>query len=193
MSRSLYVFAWAWLLLCAVALLQPEATVFVEPAASAPLPASGGPAWFARVKPLCNPVEVEVGVRRNPPPAGAEGSAWLAACYALAGKTERARAVIDALPGERRGHAADVVFWVGHPVADAGDDEAAGPIMSLVVEYRPDHAMALYHAGMAEYALGHHAAARRHLLRFRQHYTAEDGWRANAGEVLGRLGVAEAP
>jgi cytochrome c-type biogenesis protein CcmH/NrfG len=72
-------------------------------------------------------------------------------------------------------------------VADAGDDASAGPIMRLVVEYQPRNYMALYHAGISEYMLGHLDYARSHLERFLQLYTAEDGWRSNAREVLGRI------
>ena len=43
-----------------------------------------------------------------------------AACYALAGRIDLARATIMELPEERRYHAAGVVFNIGHPAADAG-------------------------------------------------------------------------
>ena len=87
-----------------------------------------------------------------------------------------------------RGTAAGIVFAVGHPVADAGDDASAGPIMRLVVEYQPENYMALYHAGISEYMLGEMDFARTHLTRFLELYTPEDGWRSNAREVLGRIG-----
>jgi tetratricopeptide (TPR) repeat protein len=110
-----------------------------------------------------------------------------AACYALAGKIGRARETIDRLAAGDRPAAAGIVFAVGHPVADAGDDESAGPIMRLVVEYQPDNYMALYHAGISEYILGHADLARANLEKFLSIYQAEDGWRANARTVLGRL------
>ena len=53
-------------------------------------------------------------------------------------------------PSDRAG-AANVLFEVAHPVADAGDDRASGPMMELVLEYWPNNYMALYHAGMSEY------------------------------------------
>ena len=86
-----------------------------------------------------------------------------------------------------RAGAAGIVFNVGHPVADAGDDQSAGPIMRLVVEYQPDNYMALYHAGMSEYILGQPDLARTHLEAFLARYASEDGWRANALEVLQRI------
>ena len=77
-----------------------------------------------------------------------------AACYALAGRIASAREVILTLPEEMRYRAAGVVFEAGHPAADAGDDVAAGPLMELVVEFWPNHYMALYHAGAARFEQG---------------------------------------
>jgi hypothetical protein len=146
--------------------------------------------WFARVKPFCNAVEVEVRQQQVPAPATVEGAGYSAACYALAGKIDRAREVIDRLDGGDRSTAAGIVFQVGHPVADAGDDQSAGPIMRLVVGYQPQNYMALYHAGMSEYILGQMDLARTHLTRFLDLYHSEDGWRSNALDVLHRLDSA---
>jgi hypothetical protein len=144
-------------------------------------------AWFARIKPFCNAVEVDVQQQQMPAPHGTEGVGYSAACYALAGKIDRARQAIEALPQDQRGTAAGIVFAIGHPVADAGDDASAGPIMRLVVEYQPQNYMALYHAGISEYMLGELDFARTHLTRFLELYQPQDGWRANAREVLGRI------
>jgi Flp pilus assembly protein TadD len=149
----------------------------------------GAGEWFTQVKPFCNAVEVEVRQQQLPPPGGVEGAGYSAACYALAGKIERARTVIDALSAGDRAQAASIVFNIGHPVADAGDDQSAGPIMRLVVSYQPDNYMALYHAGMSEYILGQMDFARTHLRKFLDLYHEPDGYRNNAVEVLRRLGV----
>ena len=125
--------------------------------------------------------------RQAPPPATAEGTGYHAACFALAGKIDDARRLIDGLPADERPAAVEVVFNVGHPVADAGDDRSAGPIMELVVDYLPNHYMALYHAGMAEYMLGQRDLARHNLEAFLKLYQANDGWRSNGLEVLRRL------
>ena len=122
-----------------------------------------------------------------------EGAGYSAACYALAGKIDRAREVIDHLGTGDRSAAAGIVFDIGHPVADAGDDQSAGPIMRLVVSYQPDNYMALYHAGMSEYILGQMDLARTHLHQFLELYRNEDGWRGNALDVLRRLDAAPAP
>ena len=144
-------------------------------------------AWFQATKPYCNSVEVETRQQWYPPPATLEGAAYSAACYALAGRIERARELILDVEAEHRWRAAGIVFGVGHPVADAGDDLSAGPIMELVVEFWPNHYMALYHAGISRYQLGEPEAARRHLNAFLEHYEQEDGWTANARHVLAEI------
>lgn len=144
-------------------------------------------AWFQRAKPFCNPVEVDTWQRRNPPPETMEGTAYGAACYALAGHIERARELILQVDGDDRWRAAGIVFGVGHPVADAGDDLAAGPIMELVVEFWPNHYMALYHAGAANYQLARYDPAREYLEDFLEQYDVDDGWRRNAQLMLSEL------
>jgi hypothetical protein len=82
---------------------------------------------------------------------------------ALAGRIESARAEILELPEDRRAQAVGVVFDQAHPAADAGDDVAAGPVMELVVEFWPNHYMALYHAGAARFEEGDQLLGRRQL------------------------------
>ena len=117
----------------------------------------------------------------------AQGVGYHAACFALAGKIDDARHLIDGLDQGGRQTAAYIVFNVGHPVADAGDDRSAGPIMELVIDYLPNDYMALYHAGMAEYMLGQRDLSRKNLEAFLKLYQQDDGWRRNGLEVLGRL------
>jgi hypothetical protein len=193
MNRALYAAGWGYVALCGLVLAtRPGAAPAPrggEP--PAPPPAFRGAAgeWFAQVKPFCNAVEVDVRQQQVPPPTGVEGAGYSAACYALAGKIERARQVIDQLDTGDRSTAAGIVFQIGHPVADAGDDQSAGPIMRLVVSYQPQNYMALYHAGMSEYILGQMDLARTHLRQFLDLYKSEDGWRHNALDVLQRLGA----
>lgn len=151
-----------------------------------PQPATSGASWFQANKPYCNSLEIETRLKSAPPPAVAEGG-WVAACYALAGKIDAARALISELPAGDRGRAAGIVFQVGHPVADAGDDESAGPMMELVLEFWPQNYMARYHAGMSAYILGQHGRAAEHLARFLEDYHQNDGWTRNAQTVLSRL------
>ncbi|MDH3734226.1 MAG: hypothetical protein OEU54_11865 [Gemmatimonadota bacterium] len=140
--------------------------------------------WFAEMRQFCNPVEVDTRHDWTPPPTAWEGTAFSAACFSLAGNTDRARELIDGLQGDERWQAAGIVFNVGHSVADAGNDRAAGPIMELVVEFWPNHYMALYHAGMARLGLGDEAAAADYLERFLEHYSPDDGWTSSARTAL---------
>jgi hypothetical protein len=187
MTRALYAAGWGYVAFCGLLVATPQARQRPAPHASAGPYRGEGSAWFAGMKPFCNAVEVEVQQQYRPAPAGVKGSGYSAACFALAGKIERARETIDKLPAGSRAEAAGIVFAVGHPVADAGDDRAAGPIMELVVDYSPNHYMALYHAGMAEYMLGQHDLARKNLTAFLDIYRAGDGWVTNAREVLARI------
>jgi len=192
MHRPLYFAGFGYLAVCA-ALVVRHSSHHKAPAPqprTVPAPVRyDGPAdqWFAAIKPFCNEVEVEMAQRRHPAPPTLEGQGYSAACYALGGKLSAARAVIDALEEKDRYRAAGIVFGVAHPVADAGDDRAAGPIMELVVDYWPNNYMALYHAGMSEYALGQPGPARSHLRTFLTLYHQDDGWRRNALDVLQRL------
>ena len=140
--------------------------------------------WFRSMKAYCNPVEVDTRLTWSPAPRSADGTSYEAACFALAGRMDSARERILQLPEDQRWSAAGVVFNVGHPVADAGDDLAGGPIMELVVEFWPNHYMALYHAGAARYALGNHGAAHKYLVSFLEYYDANDGWRQNALSMI---------
>ena len=162
-------------------------TVAPQPSPARPSPMASGAEWFRKMKPYCNAVEITVALRRSPPPAGVEGTGFNAACHALAGQVDEARRAIDVLESGQRYRAAGIVFDVGHPIADSGDDRSAGPIMELVIDYWPNHYMALYHAGAAEYMLGQRDLARKNLEAFLQAYHANDGWRSNGLEMLRRL------
>lgn len=197
MSRLSYVIGLAYIAVCAgaVAAARPEPVRLDHPRPVLPAerppadPAQGGAAaWFGSVKPFCNALEVETALAREPAPPGTEGAGYQAACLALGGKIDRARTVIQSVAGAERARAAGIVFEVAHPVADQGDDRSAGPIMALVVEFWPNHTMALYHAGVSEAVLGDRSAAIRHLEAFVRLYPAEDGWRAQALRTLGELG-----
>ena len=166
----------------------PPPVVPVKPPHRAVLVASGrGADWFARAKPFCNTLEVETFITSNPPVASLDGAGYGAACWALAGRIERARATIRTRPESERARAAGIVFEIGHPIADAGDDRSAGPIMELVVEFWPNHYMALYHAGAAENGLGQSERARKNLTAFLGLYHQEDGWRSSAQSMLERM------
>jgi len=196
MNRSYYVLGWGYVFVCCWLIARQRvagaefgggSSVYAEPTTEAIQ-------WFRRVKPYCNSVEVQTVQQQSPPPNTVAGAGYRAACYALAGRIDDARRVIDQVPSNDRFKAVGIVFDVGHPVADAGDDRSAGPIMELVIDYWPNHYMALYHAGMAEYMLGQRDLARHNLEEFQKYYHERDGWTQNAVDVLRRLNTpAEAP
>lgn len=163
--------------------LGPQVTVQFTGLPAATTPEDAG-TWFRRIKPACNAVEARSRLAAAPPPAGNDGTAHAAACLALAGHMEDARARIMSLEPEERWRAAGVVFNVGHPAADAGDEVAAGPLMELVVEFWPNQYMALYHAGAARYQRGDRPGATDYLERFLEHYPHQDGWRSSAVAML---------
>ena len=191
MNRALYIAGFGYLAICgAVVLGRRQPRHGAEPVGQTAVGFDGpGQAWFAAIKPYCNAVEVELAQRQHTAPADLEGQGFSAACYALGGKLDAARTVIDRLPESDRARAAGIVFEVAHPVADAGDNRSAGPIMELVVVYWPNHYMALYHAGMAEFALGQPALATKNLTAFLSYYHENDGWTQSARETLARLEV----
>lgn len=95
--------------------------------------------------------------------------------------------VIQELPKDVRGSAVEIVFNIGHPVADAGDDKSAGPIMDLVIRYWSNNYMALYHAGMSAYVLSDYSKAQAYLQEFLRIYQAQDSWTNQAENALSRI------
>lgn len=189
--RAVYVagalYAAASVVLIARGLSGSDAEHHHAPVLAQPQRISSAQAWFGSIKGRCNPVEVSVALADAPPPKSAEGTGYAAACLGLAGKIDQARALIARAPPEHRAYIASVVFYVAHPVADRGDDVAAGPMMELVLEQKPDDYMALYHAGMSQYALGRAREAERNLVRFRQLYTPNDFFGRNGDDAIDRI------
>ena len=143
--------------------------------------------WFNDIKPSCNSLEVVTAMSNTNYPKTEKGIGYAASCYALAGRIDLADKVIQELAPNHRVYAAQVVFNIGHPVADAGDDKSAGKIMDLVLKYWPENYMALYHAGMSAYVLGEYPKAKIHLEEFLRIYQRNDGWTNRAKEALSRM------
>jgi serine/threonine protein kinase len=143
--------------------------------------------WFQNIKSRCNSVEVVIAMQDQSYPPTPTGVGYGASCYALAGRLDLADQAIQKLPPDSRPYAAEVLFNIGHPVADMGDDQSAGPIMDLVVRYWPENYMALYHAGMSAYILDDYPKATTHLEDFLRIYQTQDGWTARAKEALTRM------
>jgi hypothetical protein len=195
MKRPFYILGWVYVAACSWLIIAHAHKRSVAASSGSSVyaaPTADAVQWFRRVKPYCNSVEVQTIQQQSPPPKTAAGAGYHAACYALAGRIDDARRVIDLLSPDDRYKAAGIVFDVGHRMADVGDDRSAGPIMELVIDYWPNHYMALYHAGMAEYMLGQRDLARHNLEEFRKYYHEQDGWTQNAADVLRRLDAPDA-
>ena len=157
-------------------LRQIEAEVDVEPSHAA-----------RDVSPRCTPLEARLYLAHEKLPLDET-----AACLAMAGAIDDARSVLRAMPAETRGGAIARIFELAHPTADAGDDRSAGPLMMLVVEFWPENYMAVFHAGMAEFALGADPVAQTYLDRFLTMYAPHDVWRDRALTALAAI-AAHAP
>lgn len=140
--------------------------------------------WFTSIKPKCNSTEVKLAVQRNPPPNNWQGQADLATCYALAHKIDESRKVLQNIDSSRQSAATQRLFHVVHPVADAGDDVAAGPVMEMVVEFTPQNFMAVYHAGISAHQTGRPNIAKDYLNTFLKLYSPNDHWKKNALNAL---------
>ena len=143
--------------------------------------------WFSIHRAHCNAVEAITLLALHDPGHGLRAAGQRAACLAIAGKIDAARRVIAGLPRRDQNAVVNQVFLVAHPVADAGDDVSAGPVMELVLEFQPDQYMALYHAGMAGAIAGDDDRARQHLTRFLTVYRSRDGWTQSAQRALRSL------
>jgi hypothetical protein len=141
-------------------------------------------AWFAGIRARCTPAEVTLATDLNRPPPGVQGVGYEAACFALAGRVPKARAILLGLPEGDRVQAAAQVYDVGQRLAGEGRHEAAGPLMELVLEFWPNHYLALYEAGSARFTQGDHTAASDFLARFLDIYVGNDDLVANAQRMM---------
>ena len=80
--------------------IEPSVTVIDDPSFTVTVTVEDEPgdpmdagSWFRSMKAYCNPVEVDTRITWSPAPESAEGTAYEAACYALAGRIESAREV----------------------------------------------------------------------------------------------------
>ena len=169
MNRALYVAGWGYVALCGLVLADAARRRARGRRRRAARPRSppfrgGAGEWFAQVKPFCNAVEVEVRQQQLPPPATVEGAGYSAACYALAGKIERAR------DGDRRARRRRPRAGRRHRLRHrpSGGRRGRRPVG------RPDHAARgratsptttwrSTTPGMSEYILGQMDFARTHL------------------------------
>ncbi len=135
-----------------------------------PGPDRGGPEapedWLATIRPSCTRGEVMLATDLNPAPTTGEGPALEAACFAIAGDIAKARSLVLAMEPGQRPEAAGVILDVALESYPADSDPAVAPVMDLVLEFWPNHPLALYHAGAVRYRSGDARAAAPYLERF---------------------------
>jgi len=174
-------------------LRKPEPEPVAEPVILAPPKLEAKPAnaqeWFSLLRPRCTPADARLATDLNPPPPGVDGVGFKAACLGLARQLPSARALLLSLPDSDRLEGAARVYDVAQQVAAEGQHDVAGPLMELVLEFWPNHYMALYEAGAARFATGDLVAAQDFLGRFLEVYVQEDDLAANARRMMG--GMAE--
>jgi len=113
MHRALYLIGLGYLAICGAVVLRQRthhSAPTVEPTTGTVRFDGSASEWFVAMKPFCNAVEVDVAHSRHPAPTTLEGQGLSAACYALGGKIDVARDIIDRLPQPDRYRAAGIVF-----------------------------------------------------------------------------------
>lgn len=165
----------------------PAKTIYTRGSPEVVMPFTGGNDWFKKNKQFCNTLEIDTLMKKDPPSSNVEGKGYQAACYILAARIEEADKVIMSVPQQSQAQAAGIVFNVGHPIADSGDDKSAGPIMNLVLKYWPENYQAVYHAGMSEFALKQYSESKVHLNKFLTMYKNNDYFHQTAVKTLEQL------
>jgi hypothetical protein len=153
---------------------KPVAVIARRPDPVLPKPPRTPEEWYQRIRPDCTPANVQLSIDLHRPPSGTDGTGYEAACFAVASDVPMARALILGLPEEDRLQAASVVFNVAKTMVEQGRETAAGPLMELVIEFWPNHYVALYEAGVTRYADGDYTHARIYLNRFLSVYVQKD-------------------
>ncbi|HKJ03313.1 MAG TPA: hypothetical protein VJ997_12690 [Longimicrobiales bacterium] len=142
-------------------------------------------AWFQAIRPRCTPADVTLSTDLNRPPKGVQGTGYEAACFALAHRIPKARAILLGLPEDDRIRGASIVYDVAEDLATRGKHDMAGPLMELVLEFWPNHYLALYEAGSARFASGDLAGAQNYLTRFLEVNEGNEDLVANAQRMIG--------
>jgi hypothetical protein len=103
MHRSYYLLGWGYAVACAALVIRARGAEAANGGSSVyASPSVDAVEWFRRVKPYCNAVEVQTVQRSAAPPNTVAGAGFHAACFALAGRIDDARRIIDNLPPSDR-------------------------------------------------------------------------------------------
>jgi len=170
----------------------PAPAVTVAPRAEPPEPPPPAPPatpaeWYRRIEPSCTPSGVRLAVDLNRPPTGILGTGYEAACFAVAMDMPKARALILGLPEQDRLQAVSVLFNVAQGMVDRGEEMPASPLMELVLEFWPNHYVALFEAGATRFAIGDYMHARAYLERFLEIYVPDDQRTQRAQRMMAQM------
>jgi len=121
----------------------------------------------------------------HPATTTGDGPALEAACFAIAGDLAKARALVLAMEPVERSEAAGVILDIALDSRDADTDATVGPVMDLVLEFWPNHHLALYYAGRSRYLSGDVDGAAPFLERFILGYPRDDSLVREAHRMLG--------
>jgi len=166
------------------AVLVPLVELKTVDASPPPPPPVTAAAWFSDMRPQCSYDAVTLATDLRRPPDSTEGRGYEAACFAMAGRINKARALLLGLDHDARAEGAGLVFDVASELASE-EHPAAGPLFELVVEFWPNHHLALHQAGILRYARGDAAGGRSYLVRFLEAYPEDDSLAGTARSVLG--------
>src|SRR5688572_29870853 len=99
-----YLIGWGYVAIAAAVIYRGSHPEVYPPAHGAVAQFVGTDAarWFQAIKPRCNSVEAFLALQNSPPPKGWEGTAYAAACYALANRIDDARVQLNELHGDEQ-------------------------------------------------------------------------------------------
>jgi hypothetical protein len=143
--------------------------------------------WIRSVWRACNTGELSADPAWIPPPATEHGDMFMAGCFALAGRINESRRIVDGLDEGERPAATGILIDVVMPAARQGRFEVASPALELGLQYWPQFQSARFHAGLGRLAVGDLEGARAFLVRVVQDETPgtfADQMRAKARELV---------
>jgi hypothetical protein len=143
--------------------------------------------WIRSVWRACNTGALSTDPNWTPPPATDHGDMFLGACFALAGRFDETRRIIDDMDPNARLAATGILMNVVMPAARQGRYDVASPGLELGLEYWPEAQVSLFHGGLGRLARGDLEGARElfvRLLEFDSPGTLLEQMRAKARELI---------
>ena len=92
----------------------------------------------------CNDLQVDVFLQQH------DDAHYRAVCFGVAGRSEQARATLDAMPAAARDGALVELFAMADTIGRRGDVQSVHPIMSMIAAYQPGNRAAHAYVAAAE-------------------------------------------